>query len=203
MNCKISPLNLTPYNNTWMWPKKHFFSWFFCSRQHLTTLISLRWRNNWMVSKNMNGMQSFSSKVCYCYFFFFLSHLICGKFWLMDWDYTTLNNVKVQNFLRRLQKWAQLSLWFWNLHIKHQNHKGDCAHFCGLLRKAELYCRLLIIYDKGCIRVWRTYLFDIFAFYLNHIQGLATFLIINKIQLAPKGITKHCHIKWTKNHNSK
>ena len=29
--------------------------------------------------------------------------------------------------------------WFWNLLSKRQNHKDDCANFCGLLIKAELY----------------------------------------------------------------
>ena len=29
--------------------------------------------------------------------------------------------------------------WFWHLLSKRQNHKADCANFCGLLRKAELY----------------------------------------------------------------
>ena len=42
-------------------------------------------------------------------------------------------------FLRRPQKFVQLSSWFWRLLSKFQNHKADCAHFCGFLRKAELY----------------------------------------------------------------
>ena len=31
------------------------------------------------------------------------------------------------------------SSWLWPLLSKFQKHKDDCAHFCGLLRKAELY----------------------------------------------------------------
>ena len=42
-------------------------------------------------------------------------------------------------FLRRLQKFAQSSSWFWRLLSKFQNHQEDCANFWGLLRKAELY----------------------------------------------------------------
>ena len=42
-------------------------------------------------------------------------------------------------FLRRPQNFAQSSSWFWNLLSKHENHEEDCANFCGLLRKAELY----------------------------------------------------------------
>ena len=38
------------------------------------------------------------------------------------------------DFLRRPQKFA-----FWRLPSKRQNHEEDCANFCGLLRKAELY----------------------------------------------------------------
>ena len=34
---------------------------------------------------------------------------------------------------------TQSSSWFWNLLSKRQNHEEDCANFCGLLRKAELY----------------------------------------------------------------
>ena len=32
-----------------------------------------------------------------------------------------------------------LVLWFWRLLSKCQNHEAECANFCGLLRKAELY----------------------------------------------------------------
>ena len=42
-------------------------------------------------------------------------------------------------FLRRSQNFAQLSLWIWHLLSKLQNHEDDCANFCGLLRKTELY----------------------------------------------------------------
>ena len=49
--------------------------------------------------------------------------------------YLTINAVKVQLF-QEGQK--MLSLWFWNLLGKRQNHEDDCANFCGLLRKAEL-----------------------------------------------------------------
>ena len=33
-----------------------------------------------------------------------------------------------------------LCKWFWCLLSKFKNHKDDYAHFCGLLRKAELHC---------------------------------------------------------------
>ena len=41
-------------------------------------------------------------------------------------------------FLRWPQKFPLSALWFWRLLSKCQNHKADCANFCGLLRKAEL-----------------------------------------------------------------
>ena len=43
--------------------------------------------------------------------------------------------IKSSAFLRKLQIFAH----FWHLLSKHQNHEEDCANFCGLLRKAELY----------------------------------------------------------------
>ena len=44
----------------------------------------------------------------------------------------------------RPQKCVQLSLWFWYLLSKCQNYKDDCSHFCGLLRKAELYLIMML-----------------------------------------------------------
>ena len=48
-----------------------------------------------------------------------------------------LNIIKV--FLKRPQKFAQSSSWFWHLLSKRQNHKEDGTNFFGILRKAELY----------------------------------------------------------------
>ena len=56
------------------------------------------------------------------------------------WIYFPLR-LDVKVFLRRQQKFAKLSPWFWHLFSKRQtqNHEDDCANFCGLLRKPELY----------------------------------------------------------------
>ena len=51
--------------------------------------------------------------------------------------YDNLNTCSA--FLRRPQKLAQYSWGFGHLLSKRPNHKDDCANFCGLFRKAELY----------------------------------------------------------------
>ena len=54
-------------------------------------------------------------------------------------------NVKF-SFSEKATKICAIVFMVLNLLSKRQNHKDDCAHFCGLLRKAELYCESLSRY---------------------------------------------------------
>ena len=67
-------------------------------------------------------------------------------------------------FLRKPRKFVQSSLWFWRLLSKFQNHKGDCAHFCGLYRTvfcftAPMWAGVLAsFFPPSCLLLQRAYL---------------------------------------------
>ena len=99
-------------------------------------------------------------------------HLLCIKFksfsdwnWRVEINFFIHRNRDLYCTFRKWQTWicqihvkfsfSEKATNFWRLLSKCQNHKTDCANFCGLLRKAELYihvCNYLVIRFKNLRR---------------------------------------------------
>ena len=67
---------------------------------------------------------------------------------------------KVQLFSEDQNNLRHLSIWFWHLLSKRQNHEEDSADFCGLLRKAYCLKKFIgfgTIYQLMCRKCYATY----------------------------------------------
>ena len=78
---------------------------------------------------------------------------------------------KVQLFWESHKYLCHLLPWFWNLLSKHQNHKEDCAHFCGFLRKAELYKKKVNLHPFLSTFIKKILYFRFFVLHLQKTLG--------------------------------
>ena len=139
--------------------KEHSLNWYMVVQINGKTKISIDvWIDNlWLLNFNLN-------RPIYLHFLIWLkqgsikitiiwnlnsklnqhAHLICIYVYqnLYQYAYPSFPAYSLWLYSKRSpQKFAQYSSWFGHLLSKCPNYEEDCLNLCGLLKKAELYCK--------------------------------------------------------------